>query len=64
MDPFRADRIFALDERLTRQFEKVPTMLVRLRELRAVCAKRRVHRNQLPSTRSSGESLTDSGHSV
>ena len=34
MDPFRADRIFALDERLTRQFGKTLAMLIRLRELR------------------------------
>jgi hypothetical protein len=33
-DRSRADRIFALDERLTRQFEKTLTMLIRLRELR------------------------------
>jgi hypothetical protein len=33
MDPFRADRIFALDERLTRQFGKTLTMLIRLREI-------------------------------
>ena len=34
LDPHRADRIFALDERLTRQFEKTLAMLIRLRELR------------------------------
>ena len=34
MDPFRADRIFALDERLTRQFGKTLAMLIRLREMR------------------------------
>ena len=34
LDPFRADRIFALDERLTRQFEKTLAMLIKLRELR------------------------------
>lgn len=33
MDPFRADRIFALDERLTRQCEKTLAMLIKLREL-------------------------------
>ena len=32
LDPFRADRIFALDERLTRQFGKTLAMLVRMRE--------------------------------
>lgn len=31
LDPFRADRIFAFDERLTRQFEKTLALLVRLR---------------------------------
>ncbi len=31
LDPFRADRILALDERLTRQFEKTLAMLLRLR---------------------------------
>jgi hypothetical protein len=31
LDPFRADRIFALDERLTRQLEKTLAMLVSLR---------------------------------
>jgi hypothetical protein len=31
---FRLDRIFALDQRLTRQFEKTFTMLIRLREMR------------------------------
>ena len=35
MDPFRADRIFALDERLTRQFGKTLTMLIRMREMSA-----------------------------
>jgi hypothetical protein len=35
LDPFRADRIFALDERLTRQFEKTLGMLIRLREMSA-----------------------------
>ena len=34
LDPFRADRILALDERLTRQFGKTLTMLIRLRETR------------------------------
>ncbi len=34
LDPFRADKIFALDERLNRQFEKVLGMLLRLQELR------------------------------
>lgn len=33
VDPFRADRIFALDERLTRQFGKTLAMLIRLREM-------------------------------
>jgi hypothetical protein len=33
-DRSRADRIFALDERLTRQFGKPLAMLIRLRELR------------------------------
>ena len=33
MDPFRADRIFALDERLTRQFGKTLAVLIRLREV-------------------------------
>ena len=33
VDPFRADRVYALDERLTRQFEKTLAMLIRLREL-------------------------------
>ena len=28
LDPFRADRIFALDERLTRQFGKTLAMLI------------------------------------
>ena len=32
--PHRADRIFALDERLTRQFEKTLAMLIKLREMR------------------------------
>jgi len=36
IDPFRADRIFALDERLTHQFEKTLAMLIRMRELRMV----------------------------
>ena len=35
LDPHRADRIFALDERLTRQFEKTLAMLIRLREMSA-----------------------------
>jgi hypothetical protein len=35
MDPFRADRIFALDERLTRQFGKTLTMLIRMRQMSA-----------------------------
>ena len=34
LDPFRADRIFALDERLTRQFGKTLSMLIKLREMR------------------------------
>jgi hypothetical protein len=33
-DRFRADRILEVDERLTRQFGKTLTMLIRLRELR------------------------------
>jgi hypothetical protein len=33
LDPFRDDRIFAPDERLTRQFGKVLAMLIRLPEL-------------------------------
>ncbi len=33
VDPFRADRIFARDERLTRQFGKTLAMLIRLREM-------------------------------
>lgn len=35
LDPFRADRIFALDERLTRQFEKALAMFIRVREVRS-----------------------------
>lgn len=35
LDPFRADRILALDERLTRQFGKTLTLLIQLRELRS-----------------------------
>lgn len=38
MDPFRADRIFALDERLTRQFGKTLAMLIRLREISALAS--------------------------
>ena len=34
LDPFRLDRVYALDERLTRQFEKTLAMLIRLREMR------------------------------
>lgn len=34
LDPFRMDRILALDERLLRQFEKTLAMLVRLKEMR------------------------------
>ena len=34
LDPHRADRIFALDERLTRQFGKTLSMLIKLREIR------------------------------
>ena len=37
LDPHQADRIFALDERLTRQFEKTLAMMIRLREMRAAC---------------------------
>ncbi len=33
VDPFRLDRVYALDERLTRQFEKALAMLIRLREI-------------------------------
>ena len=33
LNPFRAERIFALDERLTRQFKKTLAMLTRLREI-------------------------------
>jgi len=33
LDPFRADRILALDERLTRQFGKTLVTLIRLREM-------------------------------
>lgn len=33
--PFRADRILAVDERLTRQFGKTLAMLIRLREMSA-----------------------------
>ncbi|MEO1474661.1 MAG: hypothetical protein AAFS03_12135 [Pseudomonadota bacterium] len=34
LDPDRMDKLLALDERLTRQFEKVMGMLIRLQELR------------------------------
>ena len=34
LDPFRLDRVYALDERLTRQFEKALAMLIKLREMR------------------------------
>jgi len=34
MDPYRADRIFALGERVTRQFGKTLAMLIRLQEVR------------------------------
>jgi len=34
VDPFRLDRVYALDERLMRQFEKALAMLIRLREMR------------------------------
>lgn len=34
LDPFRMDRILALDERLTRQFEKALGMLLKLKEMR------------------------------
>lgn len=34
VDPFRTDRIFSLDERLTRQFEETLAMLIRLRKIR------------------------------
>ncbi len=33
LDPLRADRILALDERLTRQFGKTLAVLIRLREM-------------------------------
>lgn len=33
LDPFRLGRVYALDERLTRQFEKALAMLIRLREM-------------------------------
>jgi hypothetical protein len=33
-DPFRMDRILTLDERLTRQYEKTFSMLIRLQEMR------------------------------
>jgi len=36
MDPFRMDRILAIDERLTRQFEKTLGMLLKLRDLRKI----------------------------
>ena len=35
LDPLRMDKLLALDERLTRQFEKVLGMLIRLQEMRA-----------------------------
>ena len=35
VDPFRLDRVYALDERLTRQFGKTLAMLIRLREMSA-----------------------------
>ena len=34
LDPVRMDKLLALDERLTRQFEKVLGMLIRLQEMR------------------------------
>lgn len=34
LDPFRLERVYALDERLTRQFGKTLAMLIRLREMR------------------------------
>jgi len=34
IDPLRADRILALDERLTRQFGRTLAILIKLRELR------------------------------
>ena len=36
LDPFRMEKLFALDERLTRQFEKAMGMLIRLQEMRRV----------------------------
>lgn len=35
LDPFRADRIFVFDERLTRQIGKTLAMLIRVREMQA-----------------------------
>lgn len=35
LDPFRMDKLLALDERLVRQFEKAMGMLTRLQEARA-----------------------------
>ena len=40
VDPFRLDRVYALDERLTRQFGKTLAMLIRLREMQAPPAAR------------------------
>lgn len=34
LDPFRMEKLLALDERLTRQFEKAMGMLIRLQEMR------------------------------
>lgn len=53
LDPFRADKIFALDERLNRQFEKVLGMLLRLQELRSVTTGRPT---QAPSSSASSAS--------
>jgi len=38
VDPFRLDRVYALDERLTRQFGKTLAMLIGLRQMRVVHA--------------------------
>ena len=34
LDPFRMDKLLALDERLTRQVEKLMGMLIRLQKMR------------------------------
>ena len=51
--PHRTDRIFALDERLTRQFGKTLAMLIRLREMRLdgpATAPRRQSNDRSPGT--------------